>query len=119
MRPIEHGRSRSELPAFRLLYGAAEEVLIIKLMPGTHYELAALTFSWMFKGKLVSLGVGNTLMPFGATRFRAPSGRSKEAGMVLRPSTRVLETDWPSVVIEIGVSESLSQLRTDAHFWLI
>ena len=118
MRPIERGRSRSELPAFRLLYDVTEEVLIIKLMSGPHHELAALTFSRMFDRRLVSLEVGNTLMPFGATRFRAPGGRSKEADMALRPSTRVLETDWPSVVIEVGVSESLPQLRTDTHFWL-
>ena len=118
MRPIEHGRSRSELPAFRLLYDAVEEVLIIKLKSGPHHELAAERFSWMFHDKLVSLGVGNTLRPFGATRFGAPGGRSKEADKAYRPSTRVLATDWPSVVIEVGVSESLSQLRTDTHFWL-
>ena len=65
VRPIERGRSRPELPAFRFLYDAAEEVLIIKLMPGLAHESAAATFSWMFHDKLVSLGVGNTLRPSG------------------------------------------------------
>ena len=119
MRPIEHGRSRSELPAFRLLYDAVEEVLIIKLIPGPHHELAALDFVMMLNYKLVSLGIEmRSLKNLGTTRFRDPGGRSKEADLALRPRTRVLETDWPSVVIEVGVSESLSQLRTDARFWL-
>ena len=118
MRPIEHGRSRSELPAFRLLYDAAAEGLIIKLMPGVVHEAAAATFSLMFHDRLVGLGVGNTLRNVRSTRYEAPGGRSKEADEAYRPSTRVLGTDWPSIVIEVGVSESLSQLRTDAHFWL-
>ena len=72
----------------------------------------------MFHDRLVSLGVGNTLWHVRSTRYGAPGGRSKEADEAFRPSTRVLGTDWPSVVIEVGVSESLSQLRTDAYFWL-
>ena len=119
MRPIERGRSRSELPAFRFLYDAAEGMLIIKLIPGLHHELAERDFFMMLIDKLVSLGIGiNSLMNLGATRFGAPGGRSKEPDGALRPRTRVLATDWPSVVFEVGVSESLSQLRTDAHFWL-
>ena len=76
MRPIERGRSRSEPPAFRLLYDVAEEVLIIKLMPGPHHELAASGFVMMFNYKLVSLGIEMcSLMNLGATRFGAPGGR--------------------------------------------
>ena len=118
LRLIEHRRSRSEIPAFRLLYDAAEEVLIIKLMPGAHHEVANWKFATMFILKLAGLGVSDTLEPFGSTRYEALTGRSKEADGAWRPSTRVLPTDWPSLVIEVGVSESLSQLRTDTDFWL-
>ena len=119
VRPIERGRSRSELPAFRLLYDTTEEVLIIKLMPGLHHNLAAEDFVEMFKDKVASLGINrNSLRNIGPTRCGAPGARSKEPDATLRPLTRVLATDWPSVVIEVGVSESLSQLRTDARFWL-
>ena len=119
MRLIEHGRSRCELPAFRLLYDAAEEVLIIKLMPGLHHNLASAVFVRMFDRKLASLGINmDSVTNVGPTRYGAPGARSKEPDEALRPFTRVLATDWPSVAIEVGVSESLSQLRTDAHFWL-
>ena len=115
---IEYRRSRSELPAFRLLYDAAEEGLITKLKLGLAHEAAAAMFFRMFDRRLVSLRVDNTLWPVRATRYKASGGRSKEADEAYRPSTRVLPTDWPSVVVEVGVSESLSQLHTDAHFWL-
>ena len=118
LRLIEHRRSRSEIPAFRLLYDAAEEALIIKLMPGAHHEVANWKFATMFILKLASLGVSDTLVPFGPTRYEALTGRSKEPDDAWRPSTRVLPTDWPSLVIEVGVSESLGQLRADADFWL-
>ena len=118
MRQIERGCSRSELPAFRLLYDAAVEGLIIKLRPGVVHEAASVGFHNMFRDKLVSLGVVKTLRPLGATQYGAPGGRSKEADMAYRPTTRVLGTNWPSVIIEVGVSKSLPQLRTDAHFWL-
>ena len=89
MRPIERGRSRSELPAFRLLYDAAVEGLIIKLMPGQAHEVAAETFSRMLDHKLLILGISNTLVPVGSTTYEAPGRRSKEADKAYRPSTRV------------------------------
>ena len=118
MRQIERRCSRSELPAFRLLYDAAVEGLIIKLRSGAVHEAASVGFHNMFRDKLVSLGVVKTLRPLGATQYGAPGGRSKEADMAYSPTTRVLGTNWPSVIIEVGVSKSLPQLRTDAHFWL-
>ena len=118
LRLIEHRRKRAEIPAFRFLYDAAEEVLIIKLKLGAHHEVANSTFATMFIVKLFSLEVVDTLVSLGSTRYEALTGRSKEADGAWHPSTRILPTDWPSLVIEVGVSESLGQLRTDADFWL-
>ncbi|PWW72251.1 hypothetical protein C7212DRAFT_337561, partial [Tuber magnatum] len=43
----------------------------------------------------------------------------KEADSAIRPTAfRPLETDWPTVVSECGVSESLQRLRTDSNWWL-
>lgn len=54
----------------------------------------------------------------GGTRFGAGGGRQKEADTSFKPSTRVGRDAWPSFVIEVGVSETLSQLQCDARFWL-
>lgn len=104
MRPIEQGRSRSELPAIRVLYNAAEEVHIIKLMPRHQHEMAAMDFVMMFQENMACLGIDRaSLRNIRAARFGALCARSKEPNAGLRPLTRVLATDWPFVVIKVGV----------------
>jgi hypothetical protein len=36
----------------------------------------------------------------------------------VKPKSRGLKTNWPSVVFEMGVSGQLTQLQHDALFWL-
>jgi hypothetical protein len=50
---------------------------------------------------------------------------SKEANEAFVPKSRELESDWPSIVFEVGVwacetlvDETLAELRLDARFWL-
>ena len=119
LRSIDRGRRRSELPGMRILYDHDAEILITKLMAGPHHELASSLFVRMFLSKVVSAGLPlDSFYDFGTTRFEVPGGRGKEADRALRPDTRIRADDWPTLVIEVGVAESLSQLRTDAHFWL-
>ena len=118
LRLIERQRRRSEVPALRFLYDPAQEVLIIKLKQGPHHEEAKAEFGYMFNRKLCSMGFDNTLQSFGSTTYIAPNGRSTEADDSWGPSDGVLGIDLPSLVIEVGVSESLGQLRMDAHHWL-
>ncbi|KAJ5350893.1 hypothetical protein N7541_008620, partial [Penicillium brevicompactum] len=44
---------------------------------------------------------------------------SKEADAAFFPGHPAagVSVSWPSLVLEVGLSESLSQLRTDAHWW--
>jgi hypothetical protein len=54
----------------------------------------------------------------GAARFRGPRS-SKEGNSTHKPqSFRPNDPDWPTIVIESGVSESLRRLRFDAGWWL-
>src|SRR3984957_1507887 len=54
----------------------------------------------------------------GATKFKT-SRMSKEGDSAFKPwSMRPHETDWPTIVIESGWSESLTRLREDARRWL-
>ena len=103
----------------RILYDSSAELLIVKFMAGVPHELASSLFVEMFKDKVVSGGLPrNSFHDIGAARFGVSGGRSREVDRALCPRTRNGETDWPSLAIEVGVSESLSRLRTDAHFWL-
>jgi hypothetical protein len=65
------------------------------------------------------MGISSNELDFvGASRFRGRNS-SREGDSAYRPqSFRPNETDWPTIVIESGVSESLQRLRFDASWWL-
>ena len=71
----------------------------------------------------ITLIPGHTMrsvVPLGTTRMTVPGRRSKEPDLTLRPATRARANNrWPSVVIEVGYSEKLPQLRLNAQWWLI
>jgi hypothetical protein len=116
---IERGRKRLDLPAMRILYDHDAEMLIIKLRRGLEHELAASLFVDMVRDKIASTGTPcNSIFDVGAARFGVEEGSQKEGDRSLRPTTRTLLADWPSLVVEVGVSESFAGLRGDAHFWL-
>lgn len=59
------------------------------------------------------------LIPIGSTRYQgSQSSKEPDAGYKPLPA-RSLVSDWPTIVFEVGLSESLSQLRTDTEWWLV
>lgn len=58
-------------------------------------------------------------IPVGAAEFRIPGQRSKQGDGGFMPATRRSANDWPSIMLEVGYSESLPYLHQDASWWLI
>ncbi|KAG0124256.1 hypothetical protein HOY82DRAFT_510605 [Tuber indicum] len=55
----------------------------------------------------------------GSTAIKAPGG-SKEGDSTFKPlEFRPHKHDWPTLVVECGVSEPLSHLVNDAYWWLL
>ena len=116
LRSIDRGRRRSELPGMKVFYDPNTQILVTKLMAGPHHELASSLFADMFRDKVASGGLPrSSFYDLGTTRYEPPGGRAKEADRALRPASWNRATDWSSLVIEVGVAESLSQLRTDGR----
>jgi hypothetical protein len=93
-------------------------LLIVKL-PSAEHEAAHLNIGRDLIEKVVLMGMrARELDGVGASRF--PGRRSsKEGDSAWRPhSSRPNKTEWPTIVIESGVSESLRRLRFDASWWL-
>jgi hypothetical protein len=64
------------------------------------------------------MGLEWELFRLNATTYKTPR-MSKEGDSAFKPgSMRPLETDWPTIVIEAGWSESITKLREDARRWL-
>ncbi|KAG0619899.1 hypothetical protein M758_4G173700 [Ceratodon purpureus] len=116
---IDEIRGVGNFPKMTLLYDSGEKVLIVKFMVGVKHETwKGLLHDHFFIAVYSRVGHAYSLRPLGSARFRN-SSRMKEADDAFAPTaTRDNEDHWPTVVFEVGVSETLTQLRLDARFWL-
>ncbi|CAG8888044.1 unnamed protein product [Penicillium egyptiacum] len=114
---IAGDRNPLEVP-YRLTLDTQHQQGVIRIMPSGAHERVTRSFSNKLVAKLLNMGIDpddytmNT-----ATRYH---GRTcdKEADESLTPSGNPSDDDnWPSLVIETGLSESEAQLRADAYWW--
>lgn len=89
-------------------------------MPGPKHEALGGTLFREIERKIEGIpGHVYAFSPVGSTRFEGTiDDHGKEADFALRPATRVERTSWPSLVIEVGYSERLDDLHSDASWWL-
>ena len=119
---IEEGLKRRDLRGqLRFTYEVPSESLIIKYMPGVFHEVTTMEFAAEIRAKVAQLPGHSYLsvVGLGAAQFEVPGVIKKQGDYGIKPSSRVLATDWPSLMIEVGYSESLRHLRLDAKIWLI
>jgi len=106
----------------RFTFEPALHCLIIKLTIGVPHEVACESFMEAITDR-IKLLPGHTWKMYklvGSATYYSPStnSRAKEADKALKPRTRG-PNGFPSLVIEVGYSESLAELRCDASWWLI
>jgi hypothetical protein len=104
-------------PGTRATYCGDLETLILKV-PTTAHESAHGDFSSMLIEQSTLMRVRRELQHHGrATRTGRRS--KKQADSSYKPRyLRPKSTDWPTIVLESGISESLRRLRIDAEWWL-
>ena len=102
----------------RLTHYTDEDLLIVKL-PTAKHERAYFNFAKKVIFKLARMGMPEDEFDFvGATTYYGHNS-SKQGDSAYKPlSRRPNDTDWPTLVFEIGFSESLRELRFDAEWWL-
>ena len=93
--------------------------LIVKLMPLPRHEVAHRTFGALLSERRLSMGISlYELLDVGGTTYQGHSVK-KEPDTAFRPTAfRPNGADWPTIVFEAGVSQSLRQLRNGAKWWL-
>ena len=107
----QHRENRRDLPNMRVLYDEELHLLIIKVMVGIHHESAVGLIATMVTIKLITVGIDPfSLVSFGGAGCGIVGRRHKEAVKSFRPRSRTLDSDWPTLAVEVGVSESLGQL---------
>ncbi|CUS15698.1 unnamed protein product [Tuber aestivum] len=113
---LEHIRD-SHYKSLRFLYLNDAQTLIVKIMPGPAHEVATSELTHIVRLKVGVMGLHRALRDRRATTYQGARSK-KEADSALKPNTRPLKDDWPTLVFECGVSGSLRRLRTDANWWL-
>ena len=103
----------------RFMYLIDKQALIVKMLGETH-ELAASQFTRFLWRKAASVrpGLDDELVDIRTTTF---TGRlhKKEGDSAYKPlSTRAKKGSWPTLVLEVGVSEKIGKLQLDAKWWL-
>lgn len=97
------------------------EALIIKYKISHAHDKTSRSFMIELSCKIASLPGHSrySVVPIGSQTFSVPGKRSKEGDEGIKPTnTRVDEDEWPSLMVEVGYSETLGELHADAHWWL-
>ncbi|KAI5796230.1 hypothetical protein DFH27DRAFT_109369 [Peziza echinospora] len=104
----------------RFTYEEEINSLIVRLMPSLGHDVLCGQFFLELVNRIISLPGHSpqSIYVLNSARFIVPGVRSKEGDGALRPSSR-LGDSFPSLVLEVGYSESLSALRIDAQWWLL
>ena len=99
------------------MYLKNEEVLIVKIIPNCYQEMTHLGFGHWLYSEACKMGLKWRLDFMGRTTFEGILGR-KEGDSTFQPSDRRMTSNWPTVVFECGLAESLERLRVDCRGWL-
>jgi len=103
----------------RFTHCADIDTFIIKV-PTPAHEAVTDTFSFDFMHRINLMGLSelDDLKGMRTTTYQGTSTK-KEPDACWRPlAARPNGTDWPTLVFEVGVSETLRKLRNDARWWL-
>lgn len=98
----------------RLYYNAESRFGIIKCIPGQEHEAMTGALGQLVYGlPLRQQDVCSTR----STMFVSANNSRKQADSSWRPRTRASD-EWPSLVLEVGYSQSMGSLRHNARWWL-
>lgn len=115
---VEDSKRRIFPKSTRVFYNHETRQLIVKLVAKPH-EIAERTLELGVNLELNSMGLAASVVYTGSGRIRGKAC-SKEPDGTWRPESLPLgrTTEWPSVVIEVAVSESWKKLKSDAEWWI-
>ncbi|KAK3363899.1 hypothetical protein B0T25DRAFT_576363 [Lasiosphaeria hispida] len=98
-------------------FGDEAGLVFFKLVQAVH-ECAHLCLSLNIHDILVMMGLRNKYVPVGSSTYKGIGTRQKEGDSGLRPDPpRSAGNQFPTLIIEAGNSESLSQLHKNKDWW--
>ena len=109
--------SKTHFKGLSTMYLKSEEVLIVKIIPNGVQAMTVTGFECRLHETTSKMGLELGLCPMRCTTFEGILGR-KEADCAYKPFIRWMRGDWPTLVFECGLAESIERLRVDCRWWL-
>jgi len=102
----------------RFLYLNEPKVLIVKYMPDAVHELAARHFDATIQQKIREGGQWPEIAVMGNTNYQGTLSGKEPDGSFRPLRARPDHNDWPTVILECGVSEIPRRLTADRRWWI-
>ncbi|KAJ9396075.1 hypothetical protein DTO282F9_7050 [Paecilomyces variotii] len=100
-------------------YDTAKHFLLIKMPTSLAHEAAASEFADIFLEVLRPMGLYDKLYKWGsATRYNDKGGKRPELQFVPKRPPPDYPRYWPTVVLEVALTELPSKLMSDIRYWL-
>ncbi|KAJ5288730.1 hypothetical protein N7478_001760 [Penicillium angulare] len=100
------------------MYNPETRAMIITL-PGRPHDAVAMEFTSQFIVATFLSNMKNTLWSLSSARVEGTRCSKEPDGSWIPKDLPASRNDtWPTIVLEVGVSESLNKLRADAAWWL-
>lgn len=110
--------TRSNITKSWSSYSASEQLLLVKMMTPEHSH-ARTAFHDALRDTLKPMGLERQLQTFSGKTVKSEQ-KSKQGdhgwGPLRQPRDRSRE--WPTVVLEVAVSETEAKLKSDVRYWL-
>ena len=90
---------------------------LILTMPSEPHEVAASAFEFILLNTAQEMKVRRRIKPCAATRIDTPD-RSKEADRSWKPRFKESWRQFPTVVLEVGFSETAAKLEKNISWWI-
>ena len=86
-------------------------------MPGVHHAAFTGRFADLLRGKVLAMELDKEVGALLDARWDGID-HAKELDLSYKPIIIRTPDDWPSVIVETGVSQTLPKLRLDAKWWI-
>ncbi|KAL4920031.1 hypothetical protein BDW62DRAFT_209211 [Aspergillus aurantiobrunneus] len=102
-------------------FDAALERLLVALPESTTHSAAALAFNKMVGRAARTVRMEDGLKEIGSGGHTSQGMGTKQPDMAWRPARMVAgrNNSWPSMVLEVSLSENQAKLQSDVRYWLL
>ncbi|OAX79724.1 hypothetical protein ACJ72_05909 [Emergomyces africanus] len=116
--PVDDFEQHEDNFCGRVDYNPNLQLLVLTMVSFPH-EVAAGVFERLVDDRANESGVRRILLPRGSTRTDTPDRRKQaDKSWIPRELPAGRTTQWPSVAVEVGYSETREKLKSDMKFWL-